>query len=233
MAEKTKSQEKIDPAVFLRRKLLGRKVGTTQIFNENGVCVPVTVVEAGPCKVVQVKSAEKDGYDAVQIGFMQKDKNISKPLRGHFEKAGVEPMHHLAEVRLKDGGHQLLNGTELTVELFEGVEKVDVTGISKGKGFAGTIKRWHFKQGPVSHGSMNVRQPGSIGQSASPSRVFKGIHMSGHMGAKQKTCRNLKLVKIDRDNNLLLIKGSVPGPSGGFIEVSASHTAKAKSRGKT
>jgi large subunit ribosomal protein L3 len=228
VAKSEKTEQKVDPGVFVRRKLLGRKLGMTQIFDENGICVSVTAVETGPCTVVQVKTADRDGYDAVQIGFVQKTKNVTKPLRGHFEKAGVESLRHLSEVKLKVADHGLKPGLELTVDLFDGVGKVDVSAVSKGKGFAGTIKRWHFKQGPVSHGSMNIRDPGSIGQSASPSRVFKGIHMSGHMGAKRVTSRNLRLVKIDRDSNLLLIEGAVPGPRGGLVQVSASFMEKEK-----
>lgn len=234
MAEKKKqkSEEKLDPAVFVRRRLLGRKVGMTQIYQEDGSCVPVTVVEAGPCTVVQVKkSNENDNYDAVQIGFAQK-KKVSKPLRGHFEKAGVEPLRLLVELRLRSGGHDLKPGSKLTVDIFEGIKKVDVSGISKGKGFAGTIKRWHFKRGPASHGSMNIRQPGAIGQSADPSRVFKGVHMPGHLGAKRATCRNLKLVKIDQESNLLLIEGSVPGPKGSLVEVAASLVKGTRGSGK-
>jgi large subunit ribosomal protein L3 len=223
VSKKKKTQEAvIDPEVFERRKLLGRKLGMTQIFEEDGTAVSVTVVEAGPCTVVQVKSREKDGYDAVQVGFSPRAKKVAKPLRGHFEKAGVEPHQHLREFRLTGAEHGLEPGAKLTVEIFEGVEKVDVAAVGKGKGFAGTIKRWHFKRGPAAHGSMNVRQPGSIGSSADPSRVFKGLHMSGHLGARRATCRNLKLVKIEPEGNLLLIRGAVPGPNGCVVEVSAS-----------
>jgi len=226
--EGKKTVDKINPDIFVRRKLLGRKLGMTQVFDENGICTPVTVIEAGPCNVVQVKSVDKDGYDAVQIGFSAKTKNVAKPQQGHFEKAGVEAVRYLREVRLKNGEHGLTAGAAINVDIFDGVKKIDVTGISKGKGFAGTIKRWHFKQGPVSHGSMNIRQPGSVGQSSSPSRVFKGLHMSGHLGAKKATCKNLKLVKIDSEKNTILVEGAVPGPKGAFVEVSASLIKKKK-----
>ena len=226
-----KTEKKVDPDLFVQMKLLGRKLGVTQVYQEDGTCVPVSVVEVGPCVVVQVKSSNgKDGYDAVQIGYLEKAKNVPKPQRGHFEKAGVKPVHLLFEVKLKSSDHKLKPGTELTVELFDEVKKVNVSGISKGKGFAGTIKRWHFKQGPRSHGSMNIRQPGSIGASADPARVFKGQHLPGQLGAKRATCRNLKLFKIDKESNLLLIEGSVPGPRGGFVEVAASRAKKKKTR---
>ncbi len=223
MSKKKKVQEGgVNPDVFERRKLLGRKLGMTQIYQDDGTAVPVTVVEAGPCTVLQVKSVEKDGYDAVQVGFSPAGKKTSKPLRGHFEKAGVEPKRHLRELKLTSGEHGLGPGTEITVEIFNDVKKVDVSAVSKGKGFAGTIKRWHFKRGPAGHGSMNIREPGSIGASASPSRVFKGVHMSGHLGAGRATCRNLRLVKIEPEKNLLMIRGAVPGANGAIVEVSAS-----------
>ncbi len=231
MAEQKTKKSKVDPDVFVRRTLIGRKIGMTQIFADDGTVAPVTVVEAGPCIVVQVKSSEgKDGYDAAQIGFEEKKKNVKKPQLGHFEKAGVVPKKRLSEVKLKSRDHGLVPGTELTVDIFEGVKKIDVRGTSKGKGFAGTIKRWHFTRGPASHGSMNVRQPGSIGCSADPSRVFKGTHMPGHMGRNGRTCRNLKLVKIDKKKNLLFIGGSVPGPKGGFVEIMASREKAKKTR---
>lgn len=233
MSKKKKTQEaSVNPDVFERRKLLGRKLGMTQIFEEDGTAVSVTIVEAGPCTVVQVKSREKDGYDAVQVGFAPKAKKATKPIRGHFEKAGVEPHQHLREFRLTGGEHGLAPGAEITVGIFEGVDKVDVAAVGKGKGFAGTIKRWHFKRGPASHGSMNIRQPGSIGASADPSRVLKGLHMSGHLGARRATCRNLRLVKIEPEKNLLLIRGAVPGSNGSVVEVSASFI-KGKKKGRS
>ena len=223
MAKKKETEKvKLNPDVFERRCLLGRKLGMTQIYLDDGTAIPVTVVEAGPCTVVQVKSLEKDGYDAVQVGFLPGAKKVSKPLRGHFEKAGTEPLKHLREFKLKSSEHGLEAGTSITVDIFEGIQKVDVSAISKGKGFAGTIKRWHFKMGPRSHGSMNIREPGAIGQSADPARVFKGVHMAGHHGARKATCRNLKLIKVEPENNLLLIRGAVPGADGAIVEVSAS-----------
>ena len=229
MAEKKKKKEmEVNPEVFLRRKLLGRKLGMTQIFQEDGVAVSVTVIEAGPCTVVQVKSDEKDGYSAVQVGFEEKTKKISKPLKGHFDKSGVNPQKKLCEFKLVSDNHDLKPGSQITVNIFDGVKKVDVSGIGKGKGFAGTIKKWHFTRGPESHGSMNKRRPGAIGQSASPSRVFKGLHMASHLGAKRITTRNLKLVKVDPEENLLLIEGAVPGAVGAFVEVSASRVKQKK-----
>ena len=223
MAKKKETEkEKVNPEVFERRQLLGRKLGMTQIYLEDGSAMPVTVIEAGPCTVIQVKSAEKDGYNAIQVGFSAGAKKVSKPLRGHFEKAKTEPMKHLREIKLKSGEHGLVPGATITVDIFEGVNKVDVSAVSKGKGFAGTIKRWHFHRGPAGHGSMNIREPGSIGASADPARVFKGVHMAGHLGARKATCRNLKLVKIEPENNLLLIHGAVPGADGAIVEVSAS-----------
>lgn len=196
--------------------LIGKKISMTQIFTDEGRLVPVTVVHAGPCAVVQVKNAEKDGYQAVQLGFEEKTKNVAKPLKGHFEKGGVKPMSILREVEV-EGECTLKPGDTVGADIFEGVKYVHVTGITKGKGFQGTVKRHHKTRGPESHGSMNVRQPGSIGSSAFPSRVMKGMRMSGHMGHVRCTVKNLEIVKIDKEGNLLLIKGSVPGPAGGHI----------------
>jgi large subunit ribosomal protein L3 len=204
--------------------LIGKKISMTQIFTDEGRLVPVTVVYAGPCAVVQVKDAEKHGYQAVQLGFEEKRKNVSKPLRGHFEKSGVKPMRVLREVRV-DGKCELKPGDTVGADIFEGVRFVHVTGITKGKGFQGTVKRHHKTRGPESHGSMNVRQPGSIGSSAFPSRVMKGMRMSGHMGHVRCTVKNLEVVKIDKESNLILLKGSVPGPNGGHILI---RKAKAK-----
>jgi large subunit ribosomal protein L3 len=225
-AEKKTEKTKLDPDVFVRTKLLGRKLGMTQLYEEDGTCVPLCIVEAGPCTVVQIKSSERDGYNAVQVGYMEKTKGVPKPQKGHFEKAGVTPTVRLSELKLKHGDHGLKPGSKLTVEIFEGVKSVDVTGIGIGKGFAGTVTRWHFKRGPASHGSMNIRQPGAIGASSDPSRVFKGTRMGGHRGARKTTVRNLKVVRIDADKNQILIKGSVPGPRGAFVEILASHTKK-------
>jgi large subunit ribosomal protein L3 len=198
--------------------ILGRKLGMTQVFDpETGGVTPVTVVEAGPCPVVQVKTSETDGYDAVQLAFdAVADRKISKPERGHLAKAGAAAHRHLVEFR---GTSELVVGETVTVEAFEPGEKVKVAGISVGKGFQGTIKRHNFSRGPVSHGSHNVRKPGSIGASATPSRVFKGMRMAGHMGAERVTQTGLVVHEVDAERNLLLIKGSIPGPKSGLVEI--------------
>jgi large subunit ribosomal protein L3 len=197
----------------------------TQIFLEDGRLVPVTVLIAGPCSVVQVKTAKDDGYDAVQLGFEDKKRRVSKPLAGHFKKSGVAPKRILREVRL-NAASNLKAGDSVDVKIFDAVKRVDVIGISKGKGFQGTIKRHHFTRGPASHGSMNVRQPGSIGASADPSRVMKGMRMGGHMGHMRTTVKNLEVVHIDPENNLLLVKGSVPGPNGSHVMVRKTRMRK-------
>jgi len=198
--------------------IIGTKLGMTQIFDqESGKVTPVTVVEAGPCPVVQVKTPETDGYTAVQLAFgAVKEKRISKPEAGHLKKAGQGPHRHLVEIRDAQG---LAVGDSVTVESFEPGELIKVSGRSKGKGFAGTIKRHNFSRGPVSHGSHNVRKPGSIGASATPSRVFKGMRMSGHMGDERVTQRGLRVAEVDAERNLLLIAGAVPGSVGGVVEI--------------
>jgi large subunit ribosomal protein L3 len=198
--------------------ILGRKLGMTQVFDpETGQMTPVTVVEAGPCPVVQVKTVDTDGYDAVQLAFDEvPERKVSKPERGHLAKAGAAPHRHLVEVR----GHSGLSvGETVTVEAFEPGERVKVSGISVGKGFQGTIKRHGFTRGPVSHGSHNVRKPGSIGASATPSRVFKGRRMPGRMGGVRVTQPGLVVHEIDAERNLLLIRGSVPGAKSGLVEI--------------
>ncbi|RKY17734.1 MAG: 50S ribosomal protein L3 [Planctomycetota bacterium] len=206
-----------------RLKLLGRKIGMTTIFREDGSAIPVTLLEVGPCFVVQVRTKERDGYDAVQIGFeRKKEKHCTKPLLGHFKKAGVPPLRFLREVKLKTSEHSLKSGQVLTVEAFEGIRFVDVSGRSKGRGFAGTIKRWGFRRGPQSHGSQNVRRSGAIGQCMTPGRVFKGKKMAGRYGGKRVTVRNLEVVEIIPERNILVVKGAVPGPNGGFVEVQRS-----------
>jgi len=224
MAEdKAAVAEKADISAMQRLKLLGRKIGMTTIFREDGSAIPVTLLEVGPCFVVQVRTKERDGYDAVQIGFeRKKEKRCTKPLLGHFKKAGVPPLRFLREVKLRTSEHNLKPGQVLTVEAFEGIRFVDVSGKSKGRGFAGTIKRWGFKRGPQSHGSQNVRRPGAIGQCMTPARVFKGKKMAGRYGAKRVTVRNLEVVEIIPDRNILVVKGAVPGPNGGFVEVRRS-----------
>ena len=199
--------------------ILGRKIGMTQVFDEDDNVVPVTVIQAGPCVVSQVKTVATDGYDAVQIGFGSiKPKHVNKPMAGHFAKAGVEPMRYLREVRVANGEEHKV-GDVVSVADFAEVKNVDVTGTSKGKGFQGTIKRWNFACGPITHGSRNQRRPGSIGQCAYPSRVRKGLHMAGHMGDERVTVKNLKLVRIDAEQNLMLVKGAVPGAKNALVSV--------------
>jgi large subunit ribosomal protein L3 len=198
--------------------ILGRKLGMSQVFDpDTGAMTPVTVVEAGPCPVVQVKTVDTDGYDAVQLAFEPvAERKLSKPELGHLEKAGAGPHRHLVEVR----GHSGLSvGETVTVETFEPGDKIKVSGISVGKGFQGTIKRHGFTRGPVSHGSHNVRAPGSIGASATPSRVFKGRRMPGRMGGVRVTQPGLVVHEVDLERNLLLIKGSIPGPASGLVEI--------------
>ncbi|MGD9696036.1 MAG: 50S ribosomal protein L3 [Thermoleophilia bacterium] len=200
--------------------IIGRKVGMTQIFGEDGVRIPLTVIEAGPCPVTQVKTEETDGYSAVQLAFgAVKPKNISKPELGHLKKAGAAPLRHLHEFSPEELGADVAVGDVVTVEPFEPGQIVRVTGTSKGKGYAGTIKRHNFKRGPKSHGSHNIRQPGSIGAAAYPARVFKGLRMSGHMGDRQVTQRGLQVVDRDPQRNLLLVRGAVPGGINGIVIV--------------
>jgi large subunit ribosomal protein L3 len=198
--------------------IIGTKLGMTQLFDqESGVVTSVTVIEAGPCPVVQVRTPDVDGYTALQLAYGEiKEKKLSKPEAGHLKHAGVAPHRHLVEFRDADG---FAVGETVTVEAFEAGQSVKVSGRSKGKGFAGTIKRHNFSSGPKSHGSHNVRAPGSIGASATPSRVFKGMRMAGHMGDHRVTQRGLKVAEIDAERNLLLIAGSVPGSVGGIVEI--------------
>jgi large subunit ribosomal protein L3 len=198
--------------------ILGRKLGMTQVFDpETGEMAAVTVIEAGPCPVVQVKTEATDGYDAVQLAFGEvPERKLSKPEIGHLKKAAVAPHRHLVEVR---GPSELTVGDTVTVEAFEPGEKVKVSGVSIGKGYQGTIKRHGFTRGPETHGSHNVRKPGSIGASATPSRVVKGMRMSGRMGGDRVTQRGLVVHEVDPERNLLLVRGSVPGPKSGLVEV--------------
>jgi large subunit ribosomal protein L3 len=198
--------------------IIGKKIGMTQLFDEeSGVVTPVTVIQAGPCPVTQVKTVETDGYEAVQLAFEPvAERKISQPEVGHLKKAGVDPHRHLVEFR---GASELLLGEAVTVEAFEPGDSIKVSGIGIGKGFAGTIKRHRFHRGPKSHGSHNVRKPGSIGASATPSRVFKGIKMAGRLGGKRVTQVGLKVHEVDAENNLLLVKGAVPGPKNGIVEI--------------
>ena len=205
----------------MTRKLLGRKLGMTQVWTEEGNLLPVTVIEAGPCVVTQVKTADKEGYDALQIGFGDiREKLVNKPKAGHFAKAKVEPLRHLAEIRLNAPATNKV-GDVLTVEDFADAEKVNVAGVSKGKGFAGVMKRHNFSGGRASHGSHFHRAPGSIGQAATPARVFKGQKMPGRMGSDKVTVRNLDVVKVDAEQNLLLVKGAVPGGKGALLTIKA------------
>ena len=198
--------------------IVGRKVGMTQVFDaESGEVTPITVIEAGPCPVVQVKSSETDGYDAVQLAYEPvAERKLSKAEVGHLRKAGVDAHRHLVEFR---GPTELQVGDAVTVESFEAGNRVKVSGISIGKGFAGTIKRHNFSRGPVTHGSHNVRAPGSVGASATPSRVFKGVRMAGRMGGKRVTQVGLTIHDTDVERNLLLVKGAVPGPKNGLVEI--------------
>ena len=198
--------------------ILGRKVGMTQVFDaESGAVTPVTVIEAGPCPVGQGKTVETDGYEAVQLAFdAVEERRVTKPELGHLAKAGAGAHRHLVEFR---GTSELQVGESVTVEAFEPGEAVKVAGVSIGKGFQGTIKRHNFHRGPVSHGSHNVRKPGSIGASATPSRVFKGQKMAGRMGGKRITQLGLVVHDVDPERNLLLVKGAVPGPKSGIVEI--------------
>ena len=199
--------------------IIGRKLGMTQVWDEDDNVVPVTVVQAGPCTVSQVKTKETDGYEAVQIGFGDiTAKHVNKPMAGHFAAHGVEPMRYLREVRV-DNASEYSTGDQVTVAAFAEVKAVAVIGTSKGKGFQGTIKRWNFSRGPMAHGSRNQRKPGSIGQCAYPARVRKGLHMAGHMGDERVTVKNLKLVRVDAEQNLMLIKGAVPGGKNAIVQV--------------
>jgi large subunit ribosomal protein L3 len=197
--------------------LIGKKIGMTQIFAETGKATPVTVIEAGPCPIVQIKSPEREGYAAIQIGFIEaKESRVTNPLKGHYKKANVTPRRILREMRVNDSG-EFNVGDSLDVKVFEGVKKVHVTGTSKGRGFAGTVKRHNFKIGRRTHGNTSQREPGSVGNCATPSRIFKGKRMPGRMGGVTRTARNLSLVQIDAENNLLFIEGAVPGANNSVV----------------
>lgn len=196
---------------MISKAILGKKIGMTQIFSDTGEALPVTLVEAGPCLVVQKKTLENDGYSALKVGYDDiKEKRLNKPLQGQFKSKQLQFKRYLKEVKIKDADKYNV-GDEIKVEVFQPGDKVDITGISKGKGFAGGIKRWNFRRGPMAHGSMYHRRPGS-GGATGPARVFKGNKRPGHLGAKKVTIQNLEVVKVDPDKNLLMIKGSVPGP---------------------
>ncbi len=211
----------------MKKAILGKKLGMTQIFAEDGTLVPVTVILAGPCSVVQKKTVEIDGYSAVQVGFEdKKEKKANKPEKGHFAKAGVPVKRYVKEFKL-DNADEMNVGDEIKVDVFEAGEMIDVTGTSKGHGYAGTIKRWGTHRGPMSHGSHYHRGPGSLGACSSPSRVFKGKRLPGHYGVDTVTIQNLDLVKVDTERGLLLVKGSVPGPKGGLLVIKNAIKAKA------
>ncbi|RBP44879.1 50S ribosomal protein L3 [Garciella nitratireducens] len=203
----------------MEKAILGKKIGMTQVFTEEGQLVPVTVVEAGPCVVVQKKTVEKEGYNAVQLGYADvKEHRVNKPIRGHFDKVGVPYRKYLKEFKL-DNTNEFEVGQEIKVDIFQAGDKIDVRGISKGKGFQGTIKRWNGHRGPMAHGSKYHRAVGSMGGASYPSRVFKGKKMPGHMGHVPVTIQNLEVVKVDSENNLLLIKGAVPGGKGTLLSI--------------
>lgn len=207
----------------MNKFIVGKKIGMTQIFNENGLAIPVTVVEAGPCPVVQKKTLENDGYKAIKIGFQEiKEKKLNKPERGLFSKIKIEPRKYLKEFRIDDLDKYEV-GQEIKVsDMFNAGDKIDVSGISKGKGFQGTIKRYHQSGGPETHGSMYHRRVGSMGSNTSPARVFKGKRLPGHMGVDKITIQNLVVAKVDAERNLLLVKGAVPGPKGGLLIIKAT-----------
>ena len=207
--------------------LIGKKVGMTQLFTQDGAVHPATVLKAGPCVVSQVKTVDHDGYEAVQLGLVEaRSHKENKPTEGHFKKAGVPPTRVRREVRLKAGGDPVKAGDQINVSMFADGERVDVVGTSRGKGFQGVVKRHHFKGGRMSHGSMFHRAPGSIGASSYPSRVVKGMRMGGHMGDKQITTRNLKVLRVDPENNLLLVEGSVPGGPNAVVVIRKAIAAK-------
>jgi large subunit ribosomal protein L3 len=204
--------------------IIGKKLGMTQIFAPDGTVTPVTVIKAGPCVVVQRKTVSTDGYDAVQLGFVEEKapKRINKPMKGHFEKAGIPPTRILREFRLEDSGDGINVGDKVLVDQFSENDTIDVIGTSKGRGFAGFIKRHGFAGGRSSHGSMFHRAPGSIGASAYPSRVIKGTRMAGHMGVERKTIKNLRVMKVNTEENILFVRGAVPGPNGAYVLIKKS-----------
>ena len=206
----------------MKKAIIGKKVGMTQIFDESGKVIPVTAIEAGPCVIAQIKTVETDGYDAVQLGFGDvKESKVNKPEKGHFTKAGVTAKKHLREFRL-DSLEGLKVGDELKADVFAAGDKVDIQGTSKGKGFQGVIKRHGQSRGPMGHGSMYHRRPGSMGPTSTPGRVFKGKKLPGHMGSQTVTIQNLDVVAVDLDKNVILVKGSVPGVKGAILKIKMS-----------
>lgn len=215
----------------MTKGILGRKIGMTQVFDEDGHAIPVTVVEAGPCRVAQVKTPEKDGYTAVQLSFGA-PKRVTKPLAGHFAKANIDPARYIVELRLDDLGEYTLGG-EILADVFETGEVVDVVGVTKGKGFAGGMKRHNFSGLGAGHGVQKKhRSPGSIGACATPARVFKGTRMAGHMGHRRVTTLNMKVIAADPERNLLLLRGAVPGPKGGLVMVRSAVRIRQQGSGK-
>jgi large subunit ribosomal protein L3 len=213
--------------------ILGKKVGMTQLFDSKGDVRPATVLQAGPCVVTQHKSQTKDGYDSAQIGLVEfvKESRLTRPMRGHLGKNNLPPVKFLREVPIEaDGDSPVKPGDRVLIELFDGEKFVDIVGVSKGKGFQGVVKRHHFGGGPKSHGSM-FQITGSIGSSAFPSRVFKGMRMSGHMGNARVTVRNLRVLGMDKDDNLLVVEGSVPGPNGGYLVITKAKNPPRERRG--
>ena len=205
----------------MNKTIIGKKIGMTQIFDEKGLVVPVTVIEAGPCIVTQVKTIETDGYNSIQLGFGDvKEKKVNKPIKGHFKKSKLELKKHLREFRIENIEAKV--GDEIKADVFEIGDKIDVQGTSKGKGFQGVIKRHGQSRGPMGHGSMYHRRPGSMGSTSTPGRVFKGKKLPGHMGCETITIQNLDVVKVDIDKNVLLIKGSVPGAKGAILKIKKS-----------
>ena len=203
----------------MQKAILGRKLGMTQVFTEDGTVIPVTVIEAGPVTVTQLKTIENDGYKAVQVGYEDaKEKHVNKPEKGHMDKAGVSYKRVLKEFRFDEGVEYNL-GDCIKADVFAAGDKIDVTGISKGKGFAGTTKRWGTHRGPMSHGSGYHRRPGSMGACSTPSRVMKNKKLPGHMGVEQVTVQNLDVVRVDVEKNIILVKGAVPGPKGGLLTI--------------
>jgi len=201
--------------------ILGKKIGMTQVFGPDGQVIPVTLLKAGPCVVVQRRNPSNDGYDAVQLGLMEyvKPARINRPATGHLKKSGVDGVRYLRELRLRPGDDDLKTGDKVLVNEFKPRDKVDIVGVSKGRGFAGLVKRHHFRGGDATHGSMFHRRAGSIGASSYPSRVYPGMRMAGHMGTQRVTVRNLEVVEVDEEDNVMMVKGAVPGPNGGYVVV--------------
>ena len=206
----------------MNKTIIGKKVGMTQIFDEKGLVIPVTVIEAGPCTVTQVKTVETDGYNSIQLGYGDvKEKHLNKPLKGHFAKSKLALKKHLREFRVENVEDAKV-GDEVKADVFEQGDKIDVQGTTKGKGFQGVIKRHGQHRGPMGHGSMYHRRPGSMGPTSTPGRVFKGKKLPGHMGCQTVTIQNLDVVRVDMDKNVILVKGSVPGPKGAILKIKKS-----------